>query len=150
MRSYWVYFLFFVAAATLLGVVYIWVNKTNPPTDIADSPILPTWDPSELDAFPQATVGNGTLSISGSCVLFIQNQKTILLVWPEPTHWNESSLVIEFVDPDGGRRIELRNGDQVMPGGSGVSREAKFVSPPDPSCKADEIFIVNSLRLVTD
>ncbi len=150
MRNYWLYFLFFAIVVIFFGIAYISVNKTDLSIDTVDSPTLATWDPSGSDAFADASAGKGTLSISANCVLLIRNQKSILLVWPEPTFWNESSQVIVFVDPDGGRRIELRNGDQIIPGGAGASRKSKFVSPPDPLCKADNIFIVSSLGLVAD
>jgi hypothetical protein len=110
---------------------------------------LATWDPSQSNAFDDATVGTGTLEISAECVRFIlDNQKTILLVWPEPTSWDSASKVIEFVGV-GGERMELRNGDQITPGGSPAIGQPQYVSPPNPSCEADEIFIVSSLVPVT-
>ncbi|MCH8950109.1 MAG: hypothetical protein IIB87_07015 [Chloroflexi bacterium] len=137
-------------------------SDTSPlATSVEDSNTSPlaTWNPSNDDIFNDATTGEGTLDISAACVRLIQNQKTILLVWPEPTSWNASSQVIEFVGPLG-ERAELRDGDQIMPGGVTVIGGGNigepdigappFVSPPDPSCKAEETFIVNSLVLVTD
>ncbi len=35
-----------------------------------------------------------------------------------------------------------------MPGGSTATHEPQFVSPPSPSCKMDEAFVLNSVRLV--
>lgn len=127
----------------LLGAVYILRIR------IDKSP-LATWNPGNVDVFNLATVGSGTLDISTGCVrLILDNQKTILLVWPEPTSWNASLQAIEFVGVQG-ERAELRDGDQIIPGGSNSIGKPQFVSPPDPSCKAEEIFIVNSLKLVTD
>ena len=125
---------------------------------------LATWGPSDSDIFHDASAGRGTLDISADCVrLVLDKKKTILLVWPEPTSWNASSQTIEFVDV-WGERAELRDGDriipggatpraygdQVIPGGATPFAEPQFVSPPDPSCKADEMFMVSSLTLVTD
>ena len=67
--------------------------------------------------------------------------------WPRRA--TASSQMIEFVGVRG-ERAELRDGDQIIPGGATPIVEPQFVSPPDPSCKADETFTVNSLILVTD
>ncbi len=139
-----------------MRIVYCWLivlvallaAGCIPAVRVDKSP-LATWDPSQSEAFNDATVGTGTIEISASCVQFIlENQKTILLVWPEPTSWDPSSQVIEFVGV-GGERMELRNGDQITPGGSPAIGQPQYVSPPDPSCEADEIFIVSSLVPVT-
>ena len=115
-----------------------------------DKSPLATWGPRSGEALNDATVGNGILDVSAGCVrLILKNQKTILLVWPEPTSWNASSQTIAFVGVRG-ERAELRDGDRIIPGGSTPIVEPPFVSPPDPSCKADETFMVNSLILVTD
>ena len=131
----------------------------NPEVRIDKSP-LATWGPSKGQVFNDAIVGRGTLEISAGCVRLVQdNQKTILLVWPEPTSWNASSQVIEFVSVHD-QRVALRNGDQIMVGGVTVIGGGNigepdigappFVSPPDPSCKAEETVIVNTISLVTD
>ncbi len=116
---------------------------------IDESP-LATWDPSKADMFMQATAGQGTLDVSASCVqLILENQKSVLLVWPEPTSWNASSQVIDFVSPLG-ERLELRHGDRIMPGGATATREPQFISPPDPSCNSEEIFVLHSIKVLTD
>ena len=113
-----------------------------------DESPLATWDPSTAEAFNQAGAGEGTLDISSGCVrMILENRKSILLVWPEPTSWNASTQTIEFVDVFG-ERLELREGDRIMPGGSTATHEPRFVSPPSPSCKMDEAFVLNSVRLV--
>ena len=113
-----------------------------------DGSPLATWDPSTAEVFNQAGAGEGTLDISSSCVrLILENRKSILLVWPEPTSWNASTQTIEFVDVFG-ERLELREGDRIMPGGSTATHEPRFVSPPSPSCQMDEAFVLNSVRLV--
>lgn len=118
--------------------------------DGVDKSPLATWDPGSVDTFTDATVGNGTLNISPGCVLLVlDNQKTILLVWPEPTSWNESSQAIEFVGVRG-EQMTLHNGDKIIPGGMTPIEQPQYVSSPDPSCQADETFIVNSLSLVTE
>ena len=116
---------------------------------IDESP-LATWAPSKGDVFPQARAGDGTLDVSAGCVrLILENQKSILLVWPEPTSWNTSSQVIDFVGPLGDR-LELRNGDQIIPGGATATREPQYISQPDPSCIAEEIFVLHSIKVLTD
>ena len=116
---------------------------------IDESP-LATWDPSNSVVFNQATIGKGTLDVSEGCVrLALENQKLVLLVWPEPTSWNATSQAIEFVGVRG-ERLELRDGDQIIPGGATATREPQFVSPPGPSCEAEETFVLHSLRVVTD
>jgi hypothetical protein len=132
----------FTAIAVLLSAGCSSADK------IEQSP-LATWDPSG-SGFAGTRTGPGTLDISAGCVrLILENGETTLLVWPEPTSWNASSQAIEFVDVRG-ERAELRDGDQIIPGGGTVMRDPQFVSPPDPSCKADETFIVNSLVPVVD
>ena len=129
-------------------VVLLGIGCTS--TDKQDLSPLATWDPSNADIFNQAASGKGTLDISASCVrLILDNQTTILPVWPEPTSWNPSSQTIEFVDVFG-ERIELRAGDQIILGGSTAIVKPQFVSPPDPSCKAEQTFRVNALTVVTD
>ena len=127
---------------------------------IEESP-LSTWDPSESEFFFQSASGEGTLEIASGCVRLIQEAESTLLVWPEPTSWNASSQLIEFVDVRG-ERMELRDGDKIVAGGSGyplveLTEEDKatgkftsFVVPPDPSCKADELFVLNSISMAED
>ena len=114
---------------------------------------LATWDSSKVDAVAPAIAGGGTLEISARCVRLIgSNMRTVLPVWPEPTFWNASSQVIEFVSAGvRGERLELRDGDQIVLGGVTVQEgsDPPFVSPPDPSCKADETVIVTTVGLGT-
>ncbi len=128
-------------------------------TATTDKLPLATWDPSTSDAFDQTSAGKGILSISDTCVLLtLENQKEILLVWPEPTSWNASTQAIEFVDVRG-EHLQLRDGDYIIPGGVTVVGggnpgepelgEPQYVSSPNDSCEADEIFVVNSVRLAS-
>jgi len=145
---------FLLIGVFLLGIlvgissILFTIRKSQPqitsPTPSTQSP-LATWDPSQADAFNDSTVGTGTLDISARCVLLtLVNQKTVLLVWPEPTSWNPTSKAIDFIGVDD-ERMELHDGDQITPGGSTASSQSRYVSPPNPSCQADEVFIVASL-----
>lgn len=143
----------------LLGAACTSVDRVDTSVEGSDTSPLATWDTSRVEGSNDAAIGAGTLDISARCVRLIQNQKTILLVWPEPTSWNASSQVIEFVSVHD-QRVALRNGDQIMVGGVTVIGGGNigepdigappFVSPPDPSCKAEETVIVNTISLVTD
>lgn len=111
---------------------------------------LATWDPGSADGVHDATVGSGTLSIVEDCTrLVLDNGKTVLLVWPEPTAWDADAQTILFVDVFG-ERLELKDGDRVVPGGSSAARAPRFSTAPAPSCVADEIFIVATMRVVTE
>ena len=140
----------------LVAMMVVLLGAACTSVDRIETSPLATWDPSNADVFNNPTTGEGTLDISAGCVrLILDNQKTVLLVWPEPTSWNASSQVIEFVGPLG-EVAELRDGDRIMPGGVTVIGGGNigepdigappFVSPPDPSCKAEETVIVNSIR----
>ena len=120
----------------------------------SDPSPLATWDTTPTGniplGLPDATVGQGTLDISATCVrLLLENpqaQKTVVLVWPEPTSWNAASQTITFVDPRRGYApVELRDGDHIMPGGAPAPETPRYKVPPDPSCQADEIFFVNAV-----
>lgn len=51
---------------------------------------LATWDPGNAEVF-NLTRTEGMLEFSPSCVrLILDNQESVLLVWPEPTSWNAS------------------------------------------------------------
>ena len=127
---------------------------------IEESP-LATWDPSKSEIFFLASSGEGTLEITSGCVRLIQETQTTLLVWPEPTSWNASSQVIDFVDVMG-NRLQLRDGDRIEAGGSGypikiITEEDKstgkftsFASPPAPTCSADDSFVLNSISVIQD
>ncbi len=127
---------------------------------IEESP-LATWDPSKSGIFFLASSGEGTLEITPGCVRLIQETQTTLLVWPEPTSWNASSQVIDFVDVMG-NRLELRDGDRIEAGGSGypieiITEEDKstgkftsFASPPAPTCNAGRSFVLNSISVIED
>ena len=131
-----------------LGVVVLWV-ACGSNAGIVNSP-LATWDPSKSDTFHQASSGEGTLEISAGCVrLRLKNQMSILLVWPEPTSWNASTQAIEFVSVLG-ERLALRDGDLIAAGGRIPRTQPDFVSAPDPSCEADEMFVLNSIRVVAN
>ena len=134
-------------ACTLMVVL---LGAACKPEGRIDKSPLATWDASRSDGVDLATVGRGTLDISAGCVrLILDNQKTILLVWPEPTSWDAASQTIEYVGVLG-ERMQLRDGDRIMPGGSGPFRGAQYVSPPSPSCRGMESFTLQSIRLVTD
>lgn len=123
-------------------------------THIDESPVpvspLATWQPSPSEIFPNASAGTGIISITDNCVyLMLDNQTRTLLVWIEPTSWDEATQTIEFVDFQG-EQIALRDGDRVRPGGMSIKspdilENAPFVLPPDPACQADDIFAVNSV-----
>ena len=109
---------------------------------------IPTWDPGNAGIFDDATLGPATLDMSTGCVLLVlENQKSVLPVWPLPTSWNPSSQAIEFVGV-WGERTELREGDTIMPGGVTPIVEPEFVSPPGASCEAEKLFLLHSLRKV--
>lgn len=113
------------------------------------SPIV-TWNPSEGEIFNTAG-GIGTLDISENCARFkYANGALSLLAWPEPTAWNESEQAIEFVSPHDGTQLTLRHGDRIHVTGGSASGEPQYVNPPDPSCEADDIFVLNDVRLVED
>ena len=110
---------------------------------------LATWDPGNAEVFNQ-TRTEGILELSPSCVrLILDNQESVLLVWPEPTSWNASYQAIEFVSVLG-ERLELRDGDRIVPGGATPIVEPSFVSAPDSSCEADEMFVLNSIEVITN
>jgi hypothetical protein len=133
-----------------VAIVVILLGAACNPDGRVGEASLATWGPNKGDVFNDVIFASGILDISAGCVLLVpDNRKTLLLVWPEPTSWNASSQAIEFVSVHG-RRTELRDGDQIIAGGWVPREEPQFVSPPDPSCKAEEIGIVTSLRLVTD
>ena len=140
--SKWVCVLSVAVASAFMGACEENVRVNQSP--------LATWDPGRSDTFLQTSSGEGSLDISEQCALLIlESRKSLLLVWPEPTSWNESTQVIEFVSVFG-ERLELREGDIVVAGGSTPVGEQDFVSVPDPSCRADEMFVLNSIRIVSD
>ena len=49
-----------------------------------------------------------------------------------------------------GERLELRDGDRIVPGGATPIVEPSFVSAPDSSCEADEMFVLNSIEVITN
>lgn len=131
------------ACFLLVGCVY--VSKYEP----KESP-LATWDPSGSTGF-NAAGGIGTLDVSENCARFkYANGAFSLLVWPEPTIWNTSTQVIEFVSPVDGGQLELRSGDQIHVGGSNATENMFYINPPDPSCEADDIFVLHSVRIVEE
>ena len=102
-----------------------------------------------MPVFNDAALGPGTLDMSTGCVLLIlENQKSVLPVWPFPTSWNSSSQAIEFVGV-WGERMELREGDTIILGSVTPRVEPEFLSPPGPSCKAEKLFRLHTLRTVT-
>ena len=131
-----------VSIALVLGIA-CGVDKET------DTSPLATWDPGNAEVFNQART-EGILEISPSCVrLILDNQESVLLVWPEPTSWNASYQAIEFVSVLG-ERLELRDGDRIVPGGATPIVEPSFVSAPDSSCEADEMFVLNSIEVITN
>ena len=142
-------------AGALLGLVLGMACQDKRPIDESPSTLnespLATWDASKADTFLQSSSGEGTLVISSSCVRLItrSGQRSILLVWPEPTSWNASTHSIEFVSPFGDR-LELQDGDRIEAGGATPVGEPNFVSAPDTSCEADEMFVLNSIGVLTD
>lgn len=148
MRYY--YRLFYWFAVFIISLLVVACSTSETPVDSIGELPLATWDPSGSTTFLDATVGNGVLDISNNCVrLILENDLVVLLVWPEPTSWNVENRVIEFVGPQG-EQMELREGDEIMPGGMSLMGDIEYVSSPDPACQADETFIVSSVKLMSD
>lgn len=129
----------------------------------SDSP-LTTYDPNDFDIFHDVATNPGTLEITADCArLMTDNQRSTLLVWPEPTAWNAERQVIEFVSPFG-ERMELRTGDRLTAGGyvavvftkddSGEPDigAPEYVLPPSPDCEADSdsVFVLHSIGLLDE
>ena len=132
--------------STLVVLLLVSACGTEMKVDRVD---LPTWNPSDAGIFNDLRLGPGTLDMSTGCVLLIlENQKSVLLVWPLPTSWNPSSQAIEFVGV-WGERMELREGDTVILGGVTPIVEPEYVSPPGDSCKAEKLFRLHTLSKVT-
>ena len=143
-----------VIAVAVMGGACAEVNR------IGESP-LATWGPSKNGFYLMASSGEGTLDIAPGCVRLIletgTGQKSTLLVWPEPTSWNAPDQAIDVVDV-WGERLDLRDGDKVEAGGveyppstsPEYAGKPTFVLPPDPSCNADELFVLNSISVIED
>lgn len=102
------------------------------------------WDPSGVDAFADATVGNGILDFSDGCALLtLPDGFSVLIVWPKPTSWNPETQSMEYVSPQGDK-VVLQDGDEIIPGG--MSSDGRDL---DTDCEADEVFVLSELRLVT-
>ena len=144
----------FLLACTVLGLVLgiacqdKWASDNSSSTP-NQSP-LATWNASQAGTFLQSSSGEGTLDISSRCVRLITRagRRPILLVWPEPPTWNAPTQSIQFVSPFGDR-LELRNGAQIAAGGA-TADDPVFVNPPDSSCEANEMFVLHSIRVVTE
>lgn len=133
------------------AVMVVFLGAMCSSADKIEQSPLATWDPSASEGFPGAATRPGTLDVAADCVrlIIVESESTILLVWPEPTSWNASSQAIEFVGVKG-ERVELRHSDRIMLGAIELVRDDfEFVLPPNPSYKADTIFIVNSLVPMT-
>lgn len=132
--------------ATALAVLFLAsACKTEGPVGRVN---LSTWDPGTAGILDDATLGPATPDMSTGCVLLIlENQKSVLPVWPLPTSWDPSSQAIKFVDV-WGERTELREGDTIMPGGVTPIVEPEFVAPPSGSCEYEELFRLHALSKI--
>lgn len=125
------------------------VNLSPLPAPINDSPLV-TWSPDGEMGSLGATVGGTTLKVIDGCLyLVLDNQRVILPIWPEPTSWDAATETVRFVSPEG-EQIELQNGTRILAGGSSPSSTVEFVSPPNPTCEADEMFIISSVTAVQE
>ena len=70
----------------LVAMMVVLLGAACTSVDRIETSPLATWDPSTAGVFNNPTPGEGTLDISAGCVrLILDNQKTVLLVWQEPT-----------------------------------------------------------------
>jgi hypothetical protein len=130
-------------------VSFLLVVACGEETKIEESPFV-TGDPGGSSYTDEASAGIGTLDISDGCVrMVLDNEESILLIWPEPTSWNATTQTIEYVGL-GGERMQLGNGDRIRPGGSVSFRGPQYARPPSPACRGIESFTVGSLVVVTD
>ena len=112
--------------------------------DTSQSPLV-TWDASRTEIVFQASAGTGILRITDSCVFLVRSdQRTTLLIWPEPTSWNAATQSIMFVGLSG-EQLELHDGDRITPGGYAIREGAALASPPNPNCRTDFRFVVNAV-----
>lgn len=127
------------------------------------------WGPlavSQLSLGGDTALTEGILRISDRCVLLEgPDGSASLLVWPRgQTTWDASARLIQFKNPDG-QVIDLRDGQRVRFGGSGVvfgdppsgevtSRDAwltgiAWEAEPDPGCSADSSWSVGQAAVVS-
>jgi|GEM_PF-6035777 len=113
-------------------------------TEPVGAATVATWDPSS-SAFSMSASGPGTLQISAKCILLVlDNGKVIIPVWPIPSSM-ESGEVLTIVDVHG-NETDVRSGDRIeLSGRTGVPH---FVTPPDPACEAEEMFIANGVEVL--
>ncbi len=141
--------------------------------DLAESaaPVAPsvlpvdTWGPLAVlpprDGMNTLAAG-GPLRITDTCVYLEAHGQVYLLLWhADQVTWNEESRTITFENfpwSDDGRIVTLRDGDQVVVGGSGsgddeggesseefVSR-MEWVAPPASSCTLDPWWSVGAVE----
>ena len=126
-----------------------------PPATPVEPPVTPVhaWGPLAVIP-PQggADTGRaeGTLRITGTCVLLESGGTILLLIWPaDRTMWDAELRAITFMNYDGAI-VTVSDGDHVVLGGGGDSaaesgvtgeewvRRMTWVVPPASSCPLDE------------
>lgn len=126
------------------------------------TPSLPAFEPGPgLDGWGPLAIGAagtgsdfardvGVLRITDKCTYLLDRNGQVrsLLVWPpEGVRWDAARRVIVFRNPlyrdPPGEVVELHDGQHIVMGGGGLSLEedgpsafdnARWTSPPDPSC----------------
>lgn len=137
------------------------VSRSASPSEASASPPIP-WGP--LAVLPAQdgmdTLGlAGPLRITDTCVYLEAHGLVYLLFWHAgQVTWNEESRTITFENfpaVDDGRIVTLRDGDEVVIGGSGGGGEGEsgeefvsrvdWVSPPASSCSLDQWWSAGSV-----
>lgn len=117
--------------------------ERTPPSSIAQGPDvrLPLLSPSRIGP---AVAAPGTLEVEGRCLyLRARNDtRTLPLFATFDTRWNREAGALE-VEND-----MFRPGETVTLGGGpldAIPPDLRWVQPPDPSCRSDQMFIVYSI-----
>jgi hypothetical protein len=121
--------------------------ETPPPSAAVEGadvrlPLLP---PSRIGT---AVAAPGTLEVEGRCLYLRAKNgtRTLPLFATFDTRWNRAAGVLQI------EQSTFRPGDTVTLGGGPlqtIPADLKWVQPPDPSCRADQAFIVYSMTAGT-
>jgi hypothetical protein len=100
----------------------------------------------------------GTLVVTNACVFLEGEGGRTLLLWPaDQTSWSAATREIQFRRSNGevikradGQSVVLGGGSFSMttdgPNGEKVTRQVDWVVEPDPSCTADERWLVSEVE----
>lgn len=105
--------------------------------------VVPQLEPSDANTNPGVALRDGTISITASCVTWVQTATSehTTLAWPEGTVEYDAATETVVHTPPGGEPTSLQHGNEIDVRGTPATGTRNYLVAPSPDCP-DAVWLV--------